>query len=797
MKTDFIKRIVLAKFLVFSFLLAYSQQKNDISKIVMLFHKELRKGGINADADNIQLQLLTQANLKNYNLSDAPSDAFYICVKNRIIEIKSGSNEGLRNGAYWYLGQLGYRYYFPGESWQFVPRLESAFKAMERTVVPSFSHRRIWYAYGTGSDKADADYNEWFQANLLGGEEVNTGHSYDGIVNRNKITFLQHPEYFAQKVSKGKIPPNPKFEVANDELVNLVIKDAFTQIEKRLQQTGKLPSMISMDPSDGGGFSTSPASLKIGGPSEQAFYLANKVASAVWEKYPSIKIGLYAYNLHAAPPKFSLEPNIVVLVATTLNQSAYRTDELMDLWKKKGAGVGIRDYYGVMAWDWDMPGQPKGSKLAYVNLLKDYHKRGIRFFSAETNIGWISRGPGHYIAAQLLWNIDADADKIQDEFFANMFGEAEDEMEELFKAWQKYTQPVPQDGDLYDWSKLLEKASKKDINAATQDRIDQVKQYLHYVYLFKKWKADSTDENLIGLLNYAYRVQDKGIVASYPLFRRIANAAVAGKANMRFNDPNAKWKKNNQPLGQEETRRNFYGDLNLLNRQEKTKLVALPGATQFKKRAQQRLSQVSSHNLKTSPQLKLRGIHRVVLQIHGDNAFINLSSGLIKAHQYKSLRLNIYPYQEDLSIAGTPLLSDTVQPSKPMKPISLESLQPGVYIAVIDDAKNGFTVSVSGNVSYAIVASVQSKAWTFSRNWLVFAVNYEKEFRIKNEGAMTLRSPAGRVIDLQKKKGIFTIQVQEGEKGIWKLERQSGTFYLEGLLPFVGIAPEFLVVLKD
>jgi hypothetical protein len=428
--------------------------------------------------------------------------------------------------------------------------------------------------------------------------------------------------------------------------------------------------------------------------------------------------------------------------------------------------------------------------------LKDYYKRGIRFFSAETNIGWISRGLGHYIAAQLLWNIDADADKLQDEFFEKMFGKAEDEMEELFKAWQKYTQPVPLDGDLYDWNQLLEKASQKDINAAARDRIDQVKQYLHYVYLFKKWKENSTDENLIGLLNYAYRVQDKGIVASYPLFRRIANAAVAGKANMRFNDPNAKWKKNNQPLGPEETKRNFYADLKVLNRDQKTKVVALPVATQFKKKIH-RLGQASPANLKTSPQVKLRGIHRVVLQIHGDNAFINLSSGLIKANQYKSLRLNIYPYQEDLSIGGTPLLSDTVVPSKPMKSISLESLQPGVYIALIDDAKNGFTMSVSGNLSYAIVASPESKAWTFSRNWLVFAVNNEKEFRVKNDGAMTLRSPTGRVIDLQKQKGTFTIQVQKDEKGIWKLERQSGTFYLEGLLPFVGITPEFLIVHKD
>jgi hypothetical protein len=133
---DFIKRIVLAKLLVFSFLLAYSQQQNDISKIATLLRNELRKGGVNAGADNIRLELLAQPGLKSYDLFSAPPDAFFIKVKNGAIEIKSGSNEGLRNGAYWYLSQLGYRYYFPGENWEFVPRLESAFKAMEKTVVP-------------------------------------------------------------------------------------------------------------------------------------------------------------------------------------------------------------------------------------------------------------------------------------------------------------------------------------------------------------------------------------------------------------------------------------------------------------------------------------------------------------------------------------------------------------------------------------------------------------------------------------------------------------------------------------
>ncbi|MFC0775986.1 DUF4838 domain-containing protein [Terrimonas alba] len=798
MKRKSLKQAWILTWLMSFYFISYTQEEVEVNKIASTLEEELKKAGVSIRKSTIQLSQVSHRDAKKYDLNDKPEDAFCIKTNHQSLDIRSQSIDGLRNGVYWYLHYLGFRFYFPGETWQYIPQLQTALKPVEKTVAPSFSHRRIWYAYGTGSAQADKDYKEWADANMLGGTEVNAGHSYEGIVNRSKNVFLQHPEYFAQKVEKGKIPPNPKFEPGNEELVQLIIHDAFAQIETKKKKTGQLPDMISMDPSDGGGFSTSASALRIGGASEQTFYIANRVAKAVRAKYPSIKIGLYAYNFHAAPPNFELEPNIAVLVATAMNQSAYRTDELIGMWKKKGVEVGIRDYYGVMAWDWDMPGQPKGAKLTYVNQLKDYYKTGIRFFTAETNIGWISRGLGHYIASQLLWNVEADADKIQDEFFENMFGDAEDEMEDLFKSWQKYSQAIPLDGDLYEWGQLLEKAEKKDINTDIRQRIGLVKQYLHYVFLFKKWKESSSDDNLIKLLNYAYRVQDKGIVASYPLFRRIANAAVIGKENMRFNDPKAKWKQDNRPLSVEEMERNFQSAMNSLNRGQKQQVITLPVAQQFKKRIQEQKKNKPAAELKTSSILRLRGIHKILLQVGEGDAFINVSSGLIKAHQYKTLRLSVYPYQKDLNTEGqTPLINETIEPRQPLKAISLKSLPPGIYIAVVDDAKNGFSITVTGDISYAIVASSRNKTWTFSRNNLVFAVNHVKEFQVQNAGAITLLSPAGRVIDLQKQKGIFTIQVQKGEEGMWKIQRQSGVFYLQGILPFVSSSAEFLLLKED
>lgn len=778
--------------------------QNEAEPVATLLKSELLQAGVSFSAitfdkstgSGLYLHLLKDGETDTYKLRPKPEDAFFIKATDKAVAITATTVAGLRNGVYWYLQHLGYRYYFPHKAWQVVPQLKSAYKPVEKLGVPAYLSRRIWYAFGTGTKQADADYNTWTAANLLGGQTVNAGHSYEAIVSRNKDVFLQHPEYFAQKVNKGQIPKNPKFEVGNDALVQLCITDAFAQIENTLKKTGQPLRMISMDPSDGGGFSNNPISTKIGGAGDQVFYLANKVAKAIREKYPMVQVGLYAYNYHAAPPKFVLEPNIVVLVATAMNRSAYRTDELINLWKERGGTVGIRDYYGVMAWDWDMPGQARGAKLSYVGQLKDYYKKGIRYFSAETDVGWISRGLAHYVATRLLWDVDATPEPILSEFFTTMFGRAAKEIEPLFQSWQTYAAEVPLEGDLYQWSKRIQAAAKMENDTNVQRRIGHIKQYLHYIYLFKKWRDKSTDDNLVALLNYAYRVQDAGIIASYPLFRRIANSAVAGKANMRFNDPNAIWKKNNAPVGQEETERNFLTDLNSFNPLDKTEMATLP--ITFKQRTETG-SPAASNGLKTSLAARLRGNHIVLFQLQkGGPAALNLSTGLIKAKQFKTLRLAIYPYNNKLQASGeTVVLSAVIQPKQPLKTIDLSSLPAGAYMAVIDDARNGFTMSFTGNVPFAIVASSQRKVWTFGRNNFAFAVGKDREYQIENDGVLTLVSPAGRVIDLQKQKGFFTIQVQKGEEGIWRIQRQNGIFHIQGVVPLVNPDAEFLLQPAD
>jgi hypothetical protein len=97
-----------------------------------------------------------------------------------------------------------------------------------------------------------------------------------------------------------------------------------------------------------------------------------------------------------------------------------------------------------------------------------------------------------------------------------------------------------------------------------------------------------------------------------------------------------------------------------------------------------------------------------------------------------------------------------------------------------------------------MVADDQRSTLTFSRNNLVFEVGKNvREFTVNNKGVMTLVSPTGRTIDLQKKKGRITISVQAGEAGLWSIKRQSGEFSLQGVMPLIGDSKDYLIQIND
>jgi len=432
----------------------------------------------------------------------------------------------------------GFRYYAPSPRWHIVPRQADLVVSGVRLDEPALLTRKIWYAYGHGGEglkRLMDDHRSWSIANRL--SDVNltqTGHSYGNIILRNQKEFAEHPEYYALlpdgKRDAERAAVARKFCTSNPGLLELVAADRLRLLEEQ-KRANPAAYMVSVDPSDGEGACGCPDCAKLGTTTDRVLHLANYVARKLREKHPEAWVGLYAYSSHRLPPTIAVEPNVYVQVAMGFNRTQYTLAELVELWSKKVGAVGLREYYGVEAWDWGLPGRMRGSRV-------DYHRRWIPYFAernvnavnAETNSNWGGQTLGHYVAAQLMWNPKADVDGMVDEFFRLSFGEAAPTMRRLYGRFD--AAPPLRSATLSPMFDDLEAAWSQTSDEAVRGRLADLKAYLVYAAKYRDFElvqSRQTSRNddyyaaLRPLMEYAYRIRERDCVHYYALARRLCN----------------------------------------------------------------------------------------------------------------------------------------------------------------------------------------------------------------------------------------------------------------------------------
>ncbi|MBP3193843.1 DUF4838 domain-containing protein [Natronogracilivirgula saccharolytica] len=381
------------------------------------------------------------------------------------------------------LYELGYRQYFPTETWEIIPDKPDLSADISSFESPDFynrngpreaayTHRQLWH--------------EWQDRNRMTSSfGVATGHAYNSIIRRNQEEFDANPQYTAESSSK--------FRVSEEGLVDLVVQDAVNRIKDDPDRMS-----VSMEPSDGGGWCDSPEEQAMGSISDRVVYLANAVAEAIndlgmGDRY----VGIYAYNLHSAPPDIEVHPNVVVSVATAYTHAGYSVDELVEGWGRQGAMIGIRDYYDTFVWGQGMPRSGVGGNIPRLaDRLSGFHENGARFMNANSVDSWPVNGPGFYLSSRLLWDMSLteNVEEIIEEFLEKSFGEAMEPMRKFYElVGRGRSVPRTTNDVLAHMYEYLSEAREITDDPEVRARLDEIVLYTRYVELYSKVSDADSD----------------------------------------------------------------------------------------------------------------------------------------------------------------------------------------------------------------------------------------------------------------------------------------------------------------
>jgi hypothetical protein len=415
------------------------------------------------------------------------------------------------------LHRLGYRQYFPGPSWEIVPTLTNPSIEIDEFVVPAFTGRRVGI-YLNAWPSATAIFDDWRQknripyANEAEALQLRTHHIYSSIINRFSEEFEADPTM--RSIIDGK--PTSKLNPANPRTLEVVEKFVLNAIERNPAM-----SVISMDPSDGGGWGSSPEELAIGTPSDRALFLANHAAEFVNRKFGEKYVGILAYNHHSPPPtRVRVHPRVMINVANGFIKEGLGLDDIFDGWRGAGAEhFGIYEYWSIMAWDFDEPGRGRTHTMDYLaRTIPEHYARGARFYAAEMGVNFGPKGLPYYFGTRALWNLDeaSRADEIREEFLTNCFPGIEEPVRRLY---EEVINP-PKSGRLTDdhlaraFEYLTEARKKAPKDEAVLQRLDDLARYIGYLHYYQQFLKARTQESWEEMMRFSYRIGPTGMISS-------------------------------------------------------------------------------------------------------------------------------------------------------------------------------------------------------------------------------------------------------------------------------------------
>ena len=453
--------------------------------------------------------------------------------------ISSSSTEGLVFGFYKHLRNLGYSFYLPDELYSIIPKLEHPFGSRKNVVDKPFLQVREFF--GTGGfgspipdpdKKVEKDWRRWKLRNGFGAAYHLAGHSGENFILENYDLLLKKSHWLAKPLTGDKHKDiNTKLNYLDKEAVSFYINWA---IRPLLQKGFELPPpnhvhYLSMEPSDGGGYINELpqyASRNLPSISDQVYGAANLAAKELdkhFPNHPNIRVNLYAYSSHAAPPSFPLHPRVFVQLVPYQFQNIAFGPSFIKLWAAKLKHFGLYDYFRYPDAQYDLPG---GLSLGEaMKRLQHATRNGSEGVNYETSFSKFATGIPLWVMIRYMADGNAQWETNLQKLTKDLYGNASVKMLSLFDLF--YKQPGFGPSQLGNAAQYLKEATALSSDRKVKQRLDEMKIYLHFARLvFESREANrgKLDQRNLPLAEYAWKLFPTKIIHSYRIMQLVSYA---------------------------------------------------------------------------------------------------------------------------------------------------------------------------------------------------------------------------------------------------------------------------------
>ncbi|MEO6405273.1 MAG: T9SS type A sorting domain-containing protein [Ferruginibacter sp.] len=508
---------------------------------------------------------------------------------------KAAQDNGLVFGVYRYLKDLGFNFYQPGTIWEQIPNLNSAFLNVNKdyncrykykTWAVSGGHNR-WAMDATNDFNWDIYFGEnghnwalYQRRNGMIGSQRFTGHRGD-ILTGNFISALQSNPcnvacYNGLRLANTQSVPDVNSTAAM-ELWENAIEQRFTQYSTIVNGNRNLyadlyhnlnyyQANVGIEVPDGAQWTNSKDNLAcnqaiIKTPADQHTILCNYTHEKINLLYPGIHSQAYAYSSHANVPSANLllNNNIDVQVVPTAFQSESSPVGLLNRWYKSHTNISEYHYLNIPQWGGETPLSSFRELKQTLQRLKEQHSQGIIWEASPAKFASL---PFLKAANDNLLD-DTNPDSSIADFCDKLFGAASGSVNNLLKQWSNET-TITTGSSIADnkykiplYLQLLRDALQQASSEppVVQQRLRELKCYLHYMILYYDWVFDQRSDELkqnkaASLCLFLASIHKLQLVNSYFLILNIASHyATSSSFYQQYNIQNgAAYNHGNLPL---------------------------------------------------------------------------------------------------------------------------------------------------------------------------------------------------------------------------------------------------------